>query len=290
MSKSIGIIGGDLRICMLAGLLASDWYRVYTYGLEKMKIEEGLSKHIIFCKEVGELAKEVDIIISSIPLEREEKVVYTPYSDEVVRIDKVFEAIQGKTIIAGAIEEYVYEIAKRSDVHTIDILKKEELSVLNSIPTAEGAIQVAISESDITLHNSNCLILGFGRIGKILAHMLHGIGAKVYCEARREEDLAWIEAYGYNKIVLDNLGESLGNYDYIFNTIPYIILDEQKLSNLKEKCLIIELASKPYGVDIKAAEKKGIKVIIASGLPGKVAPLTSARYLKSIIYKTIENM
>ena len=80
------------------------------------------------------------------------------------------------------------------------------------------------------------------------------------------------------------------NYDYIFNTIPYIILDESKLIKIKKECLIIDLASKPYGVDMSVAARIGIKVIIAPGLPGKVAPLTTAKYLKQVIYKEIENM
>ena len=101
----------------------------------------------------------------------------------------------GKTFIAGAVEKYVYDIGDKNNIKIIDILEKEELAVLNSIPTAEGAIKIAIEESQITLHNSNCLILGFGRIGKLLAKMLNGIGAKVYCEARKEEDYSWIEAY-----------------------------------------------------------------------------------------------
>ena len=75
----------------------------------------------------------------------------------------------------------------------IDIMKCEELAVLNSISTAEGAIQIAMEETNHTLHDSNILILGFGRIGKVLAKMLNAIGANVYCEARKNEDLAWIK-------------------------------------------------------------------------------------------------
>lgn len=95
-------------------------------------------------------------------------------------------------------EEYgqnIYDLAIKNHVNVIDILKKEELAVLNSIPTAEGAIEVAMKNSEITLHNSRVLILGFGRIGKVLAKMLHGIGAKVYVEARKEEDFSWILNY-----------------------------------------------------------------------------------------------
>ena len=75
-----------------------------------------------------------------------------------------------------------------------------------------------------TIHGSNILVMGFGRIGKILAKMLHGIGANVYCEARKDSDIAWIEAYGYKKIHLRNLKENVDKFDIIINTIPSMIL------------------------------------------------------------------
>ena len=285
MEKNIGIIGGDLRTCMLAKVLAEDGYKVHTYAIEQMKVETKLKEKIMFYEEIESLANNIDIIISSIPLSKDENVIYTPFSKKTVYIDELFEKIEGKKFIAGAMAEYVYDIAHKNNIEIIDILKEEEMAVLNAIPTAEGAIQIAMEESEITIHDSNCLILGFGRIGKILAKMLNGIGARVYCEARKEEDLAWIDAYGYNKVILGDLDKNLKDYDYIFNTIPYMILDEKRLGKIKKECLIIELASKPYGVDFEKAKEKEIKVILAPGLPGKVAPLTSARYIQKVIYK-----
>ena len=86
--------------------------------------------------------------------------------------------------------------------------------------------------------------------------MLHGIGAHVYVEARKEEDLSWINAYGYNGINLNELDESLDNYDFIFNTIPHLILDRNRLIKLKSNCVIIDLASKPGGEDFENARRQ----------------------------------
>ena len=159
----------------------------------------------------------------------------------------------------------------------------ENLTTLNAIPTAEGAIQIAMEKSLITLHNSKCLILGFGRIGKILAKMLSGIGAKVYCEARKQQDIAWIQSYGYNAIYLDELNNHIGEFDFIFNTIPYIILDKNNLNMVEKDCFIIDLASKPGGVDFEYAKELGLQTEWALALPGKVAPKTSAYYIYDII-------
>ena len=147
-----------------------------------------------------------------------------------------------------------------------------------------------MEETEITLHGSNILVLGFGRVGKILAKMLDGIGAKVDCEARRDEPLAWIKAYGYNPVRLEDIDKNLGKYDTIINTVPSILLDEERLKLLKKQCLIIDLASTPGGVDKKAAKELGIKLVWALSLPGKVAPATSAEYIKETVYNIINEM
>ena len=145
-----------------------------------------------------------------------------------------------------------------------------------------------MEETIKTLHSSNILILGFGRIGKTLANMLKGIGANVYCEARKNEDLAWIKTYGYEPITLDNLNENLNKFDIIMNTIPSLILKEKEINCLKKDCLLIDLASSPGGIDIKAAKENKIKTIWALALPGKVAPLTSAEFIRDTIYNILE--
>lgn len=130
------------------------------------------------------------------------------------------------------------------------------------------------------------MVLGFGRCGKVLAHMLKGLGADLSVEARSLSDLAYIKSYGYTPVALEELPSCINQYDFIFNTIPVMILDQDKLKNVKQSCLIIELASKPGGVDLKAAGKLGIQAIDAQSLPGKVAPKTAAK----IIFDTILNV
>lgn len=146
-------------------------------------------------------------------------------------------------------------------------------------------MQYAMENSEITLHGSKCIVLGFGRCGKVLAQMLKGIGADLSVEARSLSDLAYIESYGYRPIALRDLTNFIGEYDFIFNTIPSIILDQKKLMKLKKDCLLIELASKPGGIDLEATKRLGIRVVDGQSLPGKVAPETAAK----IIFDTILN-
>ena len=281
MNKKISIIGGDLRIKKLAEMLAKDGNTVYTYGLDKQE-------NIIQCETIKELVESADIIIGPVPFSSNGKTINATFSNNEIQIEDLTKELKNKTFIAGAIRDNVYELLKNNNVEIIDILKREELSVLNSISTAEGAIQIAMEQTEITLCGSNVLILGFGRIGKVLAKMLLGIGANVYCEARKPHDLAWIQAYGYTPIDIKKLNENLNKFDVIINTIPSIVLDASNLDKLKEDCLVIDLASNPGGVDKQEIKKRNIKFVWALSLPGKVAPVTSAKYIKETIYNILE--
>lgn len=277
--KNISIIGGDLRIVKLVDMLNADGYNVYTYGLEQANIDD-----IQKCKSIEEVSEKSDIIISSIPFTSDGVNVNTPFSKNKISIEEVAKYIKGKTFIAGRIEEELYQ--KFSETKVIDLLKREELTVLNTIATAEGTIQIAMEESTKTLHGSKILVMGFGRVSKILSNMLKGIGAEVYCETRTTVNCAWIKAYGYNPILLDELDEELNKFDVIINTIPHIILNKERLKKVKKDCIIIDIASNPGGVDRNSAKELGIKMIWALSLPGRVAPITSAEFIK----ETLENI
>ena len=281
--KNISIIGGDLRIVKLVDMLNADGYNVYTYGLEQANIDD-----IQKCKSIEEVSEKSDIIVSSIPFTCDGVNVNTPFSKNKISIEEVAKYIKGKTFIAGRIEEELYQ--KFSETKVIDLLKREELTVLNTIATAEGTIQIAMEESTKTLHGSKILVMGFGRVSKILSNMLKGIGAEVYCETRTTVNCAWIKAYGYNPILLDELDEELNKFDVIINTIPHIILNKERLKKVKKDCIIIDIASNPGGVDRNSAKELGIKMIWALSLPGRVAPITSAEFIKETLENIIKDL
>ena len=213
------------------------------------------------------------------------------FSDKKLSVEDLILSINdGKIFIAGNLYENVYRLIENKNIKVIDILKREELAVLNAISTAEGTIEIAIKETISTIHGSKILVMGFGRVGKILSKMLKGIGSDVYCEARKYADLAWIKAYGYHPVYLRDLDQNLGKFDIIINTIPHLILNERRLDLVKKDCLIIDIASSPGGVDRNAAKSKNIKVIWALSLPGKVAPATSAEYIKETIYNIFNEL
>lgn len=76
----------------------------------------------------------------------------------------------------------------------------------------------------------------------------------------------------------------------LFNTVPQTVIGRKELAGAKDS-LIIDLASKPGGVDFDAARDLGVKVIWALGLPGKVAPVSAGKIIKKSILNILsENM
>lgn len=281
VEKKISIIGGDLRIVNLAKMLAEDGFEVITFALEKAQELSDFSKG----KTLEETIQKSEYIVTSIPLSKDGKMVNTPYSDVKLTVQELHNHLPGKKLISGKLDQ-----SFQNDINfeSYDILEREEYAILNAIATAEGAIQIAMEEYPKTLSGSNILVMGFGRIGKILAKMLQGIGANVYCEARKETDLAYIKAYGYTPIHLKNLEEHLPKFDIIINNIPVLVLDKTRLNRVKKDVLILDLASNPGGVDFEYAKQNNLKTIWALALPGKVAPVSAAEYIKDTIYNILQ--
>lgn len=284
MFKTISVIGGDLRQLTLAKLLKQEGYHVFLYGFDSDDtILNGQE-----CETDIDYVLDADIIVLPVPVTFDGVTVNMPYSKMPLAVERLLDNINPSAIVfGGQIKPNLQRAMEERGIAYRDYLKREELAVRNAIPTAEGAIEIAISETPITIHGSKSLVLGYGKIGKILAKMLFGLGAETYVEARKYADLAMIEGHGYEPLPLDNLEGRIGEFDIIFNTIPAMILDSNLLKLVKKDALIVDLASKPGGVDFGSAKDVGVKVIWALSLPGKVAPITSGEIIKDTIMNII---
>ena len=289
MKNKLAVIGGDLRIAKLAIMLANDGNEVYVYGLEKSE-EIRRQKNIIQCDTIRKAIDDVEIVIGPIPFSSNGKDINAPFSDNVISIRELMHILNAKILIAGSITPDVYDLANDEYIEIIDIMKSEELAVLNTISTAEGTIEIIIANTNKIIHGSKVLILGFGRIGKVLARKLAGLSAKVTCAARKDEDLAWNRAYGHMETNINAIGENLSEYDVIINTVPHLVLTSEKIKYVKDDCLLVDLASNPGGIDKKAAKDKNLKLIWALALPGKVAPVTTAEFIKDTVYNILKEI
>ena len=275
---NISIIGGDLRIIKLAQLYANEKNKIYTYGLEKY-FEKNPNERIAICNDLKETIDKSNIVISGIPFSKDGTSINALYSDKSIEIEELKNKLTGKTFIAGGITKNFYD----EKIKIIDLLENEKLTILNAIPTVEGTIKIAIDEREETIHESNILICGFGRIGKILCDRFSSLGANIYCVARKEADLAWIREKRYMPLTYNEIKDYASKIDILINTVPTMVIDKEKLVHFNKKALMIDVASNPGGIDKDYAKSIGIKVITALGIPGKEMPITSAKYIKEIV-------
>ena len=284
---NFSVIGGDLRLCSLAQLLAKDKNTVSVFAMENSK-EIMENKTLKKCESIEEAIEESKIIIGSIPFLKSNGEMYTTFSDKIIRVENFTKKkYKDKLFIAGNISNSAKEKLEGSYEKVIDLMKQEELVILNTIATAEGAIDVAIQNTNTIIHGSNVLILGFGRVAKEVATKFHGLSAKVTCAARKTTDLAWIKTLGYDAVNINELGEDLKKYVIIINTVPQMIIEKENMQFMKQDVLLIDLASSPGGINIEDAKKMNLKFIWALALPGKIAPVTSAKFIKETIYNLI---
>lgn len=171
LERKISILGGDLRIINLAKMLCEDGFEVKTYALEKAGDLKEVPQ-ITACHSLEQCVKSSEVIVTSIPLSKDGIFVSTPYSDIKLEIATVQQNCKGKKLISGKLNE---AFQKDETIDCYDLLEYEEYAVLNAIATAEGAIQIAMEEYPRTLSGANILVMGFGRIGKIVSKMLQGI-------------------------------------------------------------------------------------------------------------------
>ena len=266
--KKVGMIGGDLRNCYLAAMLKDTGYNVLTCGLKESD------------ERLEDVVMQSDYIICATPFSRDNRTLQAPFAKDEILINDLYSALsKEKVFFAGNMSEEVKQHLQNSWIRYYDFLDDEKTTILNIIPTVEGAIELAIRGREETLFGSEILILGYGRIGKYLGRVLQGFGACVSVAARNEKDLTWILLDGNTPVKYEEIESTLKSYDVIFNTVPAMVLKEMQLRCLKKSCKIIDLASKPGGVDFEAAKHYGIDAELALGLPGKVAPKSAAKYM-----------
>ena len=287
MIQNIAIIGGDLRMVKLAQILAKDKFNINTYALENSDELKNIEQ-IKICESIKQATENTELILGPIPLSTNSIEINTPFNEKKITIKEFIDNVKGKKIIAGSIKKELKYLFEENNIKIVNILEREELVVLNTIATAEGALQIAITETIKTIHGSNVLILGFGRVGKTVANVFKAMNANIYCEARKNKDFAWIKTYGYEVVKLEELNKQLNKFDIIINTIPTMIIEKEQIECIRKDCLIIDLASKPGGVNMKETEKAGIKSILALSIPGKIAPLTSAEFIKDTLYNILK--
>lgn len=279
------VIGGDGRSAYLRPLLLHGGHEVREYALQRADEISGSYR----AASVIEAASGADCVILPLPLTGDGGALNALLDDRSIPLEEVWAGIRPGTLVcAGLVSERDLDSARGFGHELIDYYQREELTVSNAVATTEGALSLVMSETPATLWRSRALVIGFGRIGKLLAHRLRGLCAEVSVSARSHADFAWINAYGYKALDTRSLSGELGDFDIVLNTVPALILNETLLCELKPGVLCVDLASKPGGIDFSAASAAGVRAIWALGLPGETAPLSSAGFILDAVYNILD--
>lgn len=255
--------------------------------LEKARdafLAEGYDAAIYTGKEPLKTAVEgCDAILLGLPCSKDDIWVNTDSDLSVSIRDLAQMCGREKLVLGGKMSERLKAVFDVYSVKWADYADCAEFEIANAVPTAEGAIQIAMEEFPFTIHSSRIIITGFGKVGKALALRLKALGADCVIAARSPSARAEAESLSFKAIDFPSLPEEVKNSHILFNTVPSKVIGKSVLCAMNSSQGIIDLASKPGGVDLDMAKTLGINVIWALSLPGKVAPVSAGK----IIQKTV---
>ena len=278
------ILGGDRRQAVIARCLISLGHDVRIFGLSEMAHEVSGAEIV---SQPEKAVAGCDVVLLPLPVTRD-GITLNLLSQENNCSLKLSEILSftaknsNAVILGGLIPKKMEDESENIGVKVIDYYKSESLQQKNALPSAEGAIMIAMENTDKVIEGMPVLVTGYGRIAYILADKLKKLGANVSVAARRDEVLCEIAMKGY-KVVRSSdykmLRSAVIENEVIFNTVPSVIFVPSILEGIAKKPLYIEIASSPGGIDMSSARDMGYRIISAPSLPGRYSPTSAGEYI-----------
>lgn len=266
-TKNATIFASDKRFYSVAVLLSKDGYKCNILTPESSK----------FC----DATKDSEIIILPIPSFDENDMLLGN-----LHADKLFSCLKsGTKVFAGKVSPIITRLAKEYNIKLYDYSARDEFSIMNAVPTAEGAIVTYINAVHSTISSGKFMILGYGKVAKALAPRLRALGGKVTVAARNITALSQAESDGCDIINISDFLSSPIPSATVFNSVPSPIITEYTAYKMRDQ-ILIDLASRPGCATENAKKVLGSRYIHALSLPGKYFPDTAGE----IIYKTISGI
>ena len=293
----IAIIGGDRRTACMAPVFLNKGYRVICYHIQESGIKDSYIQdscstqnfnipQIQYAHSLKEALENAQIIVGGIPFTKND-CLYCESNSIQIKLCEFQRCLRKRQkVFGGVIPEDFRRICDEREISCFDYMKDEPLTLFNAISTAEGAILEALIHKDTNIHQSNTLVLGYGRCGKILADKLKGMSAYVTIASNDDKELSLASALGFNTLYTSQLNSKIYHFEYIFNTIPFCILNKACLENVPKNSLIIDIASNRIGADYDAASQLNTNIIYCPGLPGKHSSQSCA---EKLVEYTINN-
>jgi dipicolinate synthase subunit A len=279
---NIAIIGGDARQLEVIRKLSTLDATIHLVGFDQLDHGFTGTNKLDFEEVPFDKLDAIILPVSGTGITGEVETIFS--NKEVVLTEEILSKTKEECIIfSGISNAYLDKLTKETNHKLVKLFERDDVAIYNSIPTVEGTIMMVIQHTDITIHGSNVLVLGLGRVGMSVARTFANLSANVKVGARRPEHLARISEMGLKGFHLNDLKEEVIDIDVCINTIPVPIVTANVISKMPAHTLIVDLASKPGGTDFRYAEKRGIKALLAPGLPGIVAPKTAGQIIANVL-------
>lgn len=274
----IAFIGGDARQLEVIKHCIEQDATVYLVGFDNLDSPYNVARKGDLTPD---LRQQIDVLVLPIVGTDEHGFIESIFTSKKIRLTEQWMASLSDrcTVYTGMAKPYLRDLCQSRGISLIELLKRDDVAIYNSIPTVEGALMMAIQNTDITLHGSRAIVLGLGRVGMTLSRTLKGLGVHVRAGVRRADHFARAHEMNLIPFLSNDLSTEVRDADIVFNTVPAHILTAAVIKQMPVHTLIIDLASKPGGTDFRYAEKRGIKAVLAPSLPGIVAPKSAGKIL-----------
>lgn len=290
MSYKLAIFGGDARyIEVIHQLKTLENTELLLIGFDDLEFNATNIKQIAYQTIQPETLDAVILPIQGIG---DEGIVEAPFSNNNIQLTtNWFKKLRKKVpIITGVMNGFLKTLRDELDLSVYSLMSRDDIAIYNSIPTAEGAIFLAMENTNYTIHSAQITVLGFGRIGQTVADRFKKLGANVSICTDNEAEQARATTQSLSAFSLRDLSRIAAYTDILINTVPAQLINSDLINTLKTQTLIIDLASAPGGTDFNYAKERGIQAILAQRLPSIVAPKTSGVMLSNVMKKLFESI
>lgn len=262
----IGIIAADRRMDAIAARLSTRFLHVTLHHPD-----DGIFP---LCAD--------DVLIFPLPMTRLsadwDKCLPGSDGDTVVRMIRVLPG--DKLLLGGTPDPLHIRLVEEYGSVLLDYCDDETVRMKNAVPTAEGAIGIAIEKLPYTIWGSRFAVTGYGKCARALAVRLKALGGHVTVAARREDARTEASLDGCDTMPLADFLTAPPPVRCVYNTIPAKIFPEDFCDRLPADTLFVELAG-------ERALPVCDRVLYAPGLPGKTAPETAGEILCDAILPRI---
>lgn len=273
-------LGGDRRQLEIIKDLQERKHVVDVIGYKNINLDVSVNK-----KEIGNInIGDYDVIIFPVNGVREDYSITTTFDDnKTILHSKLLMGCKDKVKIYSGIMTKELEIMLQQAGKTAHILMNDDdIKKKNSVPTVEGIISDIVQNTDFTINNAKIFVIGYGNIGKLLVEYLMKMGANVTVGIIEDRDYEYLAKHYINCLYTTNyirMTRTMANSDVVINTVPSLVIDDEYLKAANKDIYIIDISSKPHGIDFEAANKYHIRTKLYQGIPAVVAPKTAGRIL-----------